>query len=68
MIIDNRFDDRTLANMKVALDRVCGTSLHGERHDVRKRVAQAIIRCARDGKTTLGSLTEVAESALARSS
>jgi hypothetical protein len=54
--------------MKVALDRVCGTSLHGERHDFRKRVAQATIRCARDGKTTLGSLTEAAESALARSS
>jgi hypothetical protein len=37
-MIEGNFDVRTLANMNVALDRVCGTSQSGERHEVRKRV------------------------------
>jgi hypothetical protein len=60
-MIDGSFDRRTLANMEVALDRVCAKTPHGEMHDVRRRVAEAIVRCARSGKTTLGALTEAGE-------
>jgi hypothetical protein len=65
-MIEGDFNSRTLANMNVALERVCGNTPLGEQHDVRKRVAQAIIRCARNGKTTLGALTDAGERALAR--
>jgi hypothetical protein len=60
-MIDESFDRRTVANMEVALDRVCAKTPDGERHDVRKRIADAIVRCARSGKTTLGALTEAGD-------
>ena len=60
MIVGN-FDARILANMNVALGRVCGKSPSGGRHEFRKRVAQAVFRCAKNGKTTLGALTEAGE-------
>jgi hypothetical protein len=63
---EGNFDARTLANMNVALDRVCGKSRSGERHEVRKRVAQAIVQCAKTGRSTLGALTDAAEKALWR--
>jgi hypothetical protein len=66
MTIDDKFDIRTLANMNVALDRVCGKTPDGEQHEVRKRVAQAIICCAKSGGTTLGALTEAGKKALWR--
>jgi hypothetical protein len=59
-MIEGSFDS-TLANMNVALDRICEKTPRGERHDVRKRVAKAIIQCARSGKTSLGALTEAGE-------
>lgn len=58
------FDSRTLANMNVALDRVCEKAAHGEDHAVRKRVAKSIIKCARSGKTTLGELTAAGQRGL----
>ena len=66
MIVDGSFNPRTLANMNVALDRVCSRSPSGERHDVRKRVASAILLCAKSGKTTLGALSEAGAKALWR--
>ena len=63
-MIEDSFDIRTAANMEVALDRVCGKTPTGEQHDVRKRVAQAILVCAKSGKITLGALTEAGEKAL----
>jgi len=63
-MIDDEFNPRTLANMNVALDRVCQKSAHGEEHAVRKRVARQIIKCASDGKTTLGDLTAAGRRAL----
>jgi len=60
-MIDGCFDRRTLSNMEVALERVCAKTPRGEEHEVRKRVAQAIVRCARSGRTTLGALTEAGE-------
>jgi hypothetical protein len=65
-MIDASFDNRTLANMEVALDRVCGKSPLGEQHEVRKCVAKAILKAAREGKPTLAALTQAGEHALAR--
>jgi hypothetical protein len=64
MLIDGAFDSRTLANMNVALDRVCEKAAHGEDHTVRKRVARQIVKCARSGKTTLGELTAAGQRGL----
>ena len=65
-MIEGNFDARALANMNVALDRVCSKSPSGERHEIRKRVAQAIVQCAKSGETTLGALTDAGEKALWR--
>jgi len=56
-MIEDRFDDRTLANMSVALERVCQQRPDGEDHRVRRRIAQRIIQCAKIGKKTLAALT-----------
>jgi hypothetical protein len=64
MLINGAFDSRTLANMNVALDRVCDKAARGEDHVVRKRVAKQIVKCARGGKTTLGELTAAGECGL----
>lgn len=64
MLIEGAFDSRTLANMNVALDRVCEKAAHGEDHSVRKRVAKQIVKCARNGKTTLGELTAAGQRGL----
>jgi hypothetical protein len=61
MLIDGAFDSRTLANMNVALDRVCNVAARGEEYSVRKLIARRIIKCARSGKTTLGELTTAGE-------
>jgi len=61
MSIEGAFDTRTLANMQVALDRVCETAEHGESHEVRKRIAGHIMECARAGRTTLDELTAAGE-------
>ena len=60
-MIEDRFDARTLANMNVALDRVCQRRPDGEDHRVRKLVARRIIRCAQLGNKTLGALTKAGE-------
>jgi hypothetical protein len=64
MLIEAAFDSRTLANMEVALDRVCETVADGESHAVRKRIAKHIIQCARCGRTTLDDLTAAAQRGL----
>ena len=63
MLIDGAFDSRTLANMNVALDRVCNVTARGEEYSVRKLIARRIISCARSGKTTLNELTMAGEGA-----
>jgi hypothetical protein len=57
-MIEGRFDARTLANMTVALERICEQRPDGEDHTVRRRVAQRIIQCAKAGKRTLAALTK----------
>ena len=58
-------NDRTRANMDVALEEVCRALPNGGEHAVRKRVAQELLRSAQEGKTTLGDLSFVARTALA---
>lgn len=65
-MIEGSFDARTLAYMHFALERVCERTPLGEHHDVRKRVAEGILRCAKSGRTALGALMEAGERALAR--
>lgn len=59
------FNDRTVANMEVALMRAC-EKLHpsDDNHENRKMVATAIIECASKGITTLTELTEAGRKAL----
>jgi hypothetical protein len=64
-MIEDGFDARTLANMNVALERVCQRRRDGEGYDVRKLVAESIIQCAKEGKKTLGALTQAGERVLA---
>ena len=64
MLIEGAFDSRALANMNIALDRVCEKAANGQKHSVRKRVAKQIIKCARGGRTTLGDLTAAGRRAL----
>jgi len=66
LMTEDNIDHRTLANMHVALERVCGHTSMGEQHEVRKRVAHGIVQCARNGKTTVGALTQAGERALVR--
>ena len=66
MTVDGNFELRVQANLDVALERVCGKTPYGEQHNVRRRVAKAILQCAKTGKTTLGALTEAGEKALWR--
>lgn len=42
-MVENDFSLRTFANMNVALERVCGSTVYGEHHEVRRRVAPQIL-------------------------
>lgn len=57
-------DERARANMDVALEEACRALPHGGDHDLRKRVAQKLLKSARKGNTTLGGLSAVARTAL----
>jgi hypothetical protein len=60
MMIAESFDQRTLANMEVALERACSTLPIGrEQHEARRHIAGKILTCAESGDKTLGGLTEV---------
>lgn len=65
-MIAGRFERRTMAAMELALETVCGRWPHGGTHELRKRVARRIVRCAQTGSTSLNALIEAGESALAR--
>ena len=58
-------NERTKANMDVALEEACRSLPHGGDHALRKKVAERLLRSAQDGKTTLGELSAVARTALA---
>ena len=65
-MIVGHFDRRTLAAMEVALERACACWPNGGKHNLRKQVAQSIIRCAKTGNTSLDALTQAGERALAQ--
>jgi hypothetical protein len=57
-------DERTAANMEVALEQVCRALPHGGDHKTRKRIAKKLLHGARQGSTTLGDFIAVARRAL----
>jgi hypothetical protein len=61
-------DDRTRANMDVALEEACRELPHGGDHALRKRVAQKLLQSVRKGNTTLNGLSLVARTALTEAS
>ena len=58
------FDHRTMAAMEVALEKACACWPNGGQHNLRKRVAQSIIQCAKTGSTSLDALIEAGERAI----
>ena len=65
-MIADEFDERTVANMDVALERACQhlpPQLAG--HKGRKFVAEKIVECAKKHTQTLGGLTEAGRRAAA---
>jgi hypothetical protein len=65
MIVE-QFDRRTIAAMEVALEKACERRPGGGNHNLRKRVAQNIIQCAKNGNNSLDALTAAGERALAQ--
>jgi hypothetical protein len=63
-MIAESFDARTLANMKVALERACKMlSTGAEEHGARRHIASKILECAEGGDRTLGGLTRAGRTA-----
>jgi hypothetical protein len=60
----DEFDDRTRANMDVVLEEICREMPHGGDHESRRFVAERLIECAREGRTSLAELNSVARRAL----
>lgn len=60
-----QLDERTSANMDVALETAFRGFPHGGDHEHRKYVAAKLLNAARRGNTTLGGLQVVAKRALA---
>jgi hypothetical protein len=56
-MISDSFDERTIANMEVALDRACEGLPYGGDYAARGQIAGKILESARRGDTTLGGLT-----------
>jgi hypothetical protein len=56
MIVE-QFDRRTIAAMEVALEKACERRPGGGNHNLRKRVAQNIIQCAKNGNNSWDALT-----------
>jgi hypothetical protein len=65
-VIADQFNERTIANMEVALDRACERfPKEFVQHVARKRIAAKIIERATRGERTLKGLTEAAITAAA---
>jgi len=64
-MIETDFEERTLADMNVALERACRQLRTGEDgHEARKFVAQRIIESARHGRASLTDLTAAGKRAV----
>jgi hypothetical protein len=54
-----RFDERTTANMTVALEKVCHVLPNsGGDHEMRKYIAKKLLQTANKGERTLGSVRD----------
>jgi hypothetical protein len=60
-----KLDDRTVANMDLALEQACRVFPHGGDHEQRKYIAHKMILSALTGNTTFDGLSEVARAAVA---
>lgn len=66
MLLSEKFSERTISNMDVALERACRLMpLAFEGHPARKFVAEKIVDCASKHTQTLGGLTEAGRRAVA---
>ncbi|WP_439408264.1 hypothetical protein ACNJX9_07145 [Bradyrhizobium sp. DASA03076] len=66
MLLSERFSERTISNMDVALERACRLMpLTFEGHPARRYVAEKIVECAARHTQTLGGMTEAARRAVA---
>lgn len=65
-MITEKFSERTLANMEIALERACERSPRElSSHQARKKIAGKILQRARRGEETLTALTDAALAASA---
>jgi hypothetical protein len=60
----DEFDDRTRANMDMVLEQICQEMQHGGDHESRRFIAERLIECAREGRTSLTEFNSVARRAL----
>ena len=60
----DELDEQTRANMDVALEEICREMKHGGDHESRKFIAERLMQCAREGRTSLADLNSVARRAL----
>jgi hypothetical protein len=59
------FDQTTIANMTAALDTVCKKiPLDKDNHETRKRIADAMVACARAGGRSLNEFQSIGSKAL----
>jgi hypothetical protein len=59
-----KLDDRTIANMDVALEQACRIFPHGGDHELRRHVAEKLKASARKGNTAFDGLIAVATAAV----
>ncbi|MCS3892089.1 hypothetical protein M2171_001222 [Bradyrhizobium japonicum USDA 38] len=57
-------NDRTMANLDVALEEACRSLPHGGDHEIRREIAQKLLEGAVQGNRTLPGLMEIARAAL----
>ena len=60
----DEFDDRTRANMDVVLEEICREMKHGGDHESRKFIAERLMECAGEGRSSLADLNSAARRAL----
>ena len=60
----DEFDERTRANMDVVLEEICREMPHGGDHESRRFIAERLMECAREGRSSLTELDSVARRAL----
>ena len=60
----DEFDDRTRANMDVVLEEICREMPHGGDHENRRFIAERLMQCAREGRSSLAELNNAARRAL----